>query len=292
MSSKIFKLTLTFILISQVTFSQLGKNINYIRKGEKGIYVKELVNNNNTLYYFKSHATKLDGGKCDQIVIYHINKKTYLCDMITYTTCSAAANSYAKDLNKIAVQIESNIWKDYGNNSIYKLEIDGNIVILEHYKEFKTNSTSTRLSEGAKLLFKDVKSNLKIQEMNEIYKETGFYLSSNKTSFLMYSDDSDEDSFGAYVNIVNLNKDNIEEVFISYGNTYTSGITGNNIALYVKKGSNDKYSQIFDLTTGTFKVLHNRTNNFYDLMLVGRGYEHPIWKWNGSKYFLSHRVKE
>jgi hypothetical protein len=300
MKLKFLKFTLVFIFLSQNIFSQLGKDIDDIRDFEKRELISRKSDNNITRFNFKSATKTFSGKKCDEIIIYHINNNSALCEMISYVSCSASANSYAKDLNKIAVEIEPNKWKNYKDNSIYKLEIDGNIVIVEHFKKSERNSKKIKLSEGAKLLFYDSKSEINvnksekisISDMNSIYLETGFYLSDNRLFFVNDYDGLDENAFNAYVKFIDLNNDIYKDVSISYGNTYTSGMTGNNIALFTKENRNDNYSKILDVATLNFKLLNKKTNGFFDLKLEGRGYEVPIWKWNGVEYNFSHHKKE
>ena len=85
------------------------------------------------MYSFKSEISKLNGEPCTELVSYLIDNETDICFKVSYAACSAAANTYVKFFNKVAIETENNKWKDYGNNSIYELNIEGNIAHVEHY---------------------------------------------------------------------------------------------------------------------------------------------------------------
>src|SRR5689334_15016713 len=92
----------------------------------------------------------------------------------------------------------------------------------------------TNLSEGASLLFRNKKSTLTVAEKNQIFQQLKFQLSKDKKQFVDPSDETKENAFDAVVFSTDLNKDQQEEVFISYGNTFTSGNTGCSIVVFIK----------------------------------------------------------
>ena len=99
------------------------------------------------------------------------------------------------------------------------------------------------LSQGAQLLFSNAASKLSAAEKNEIYKQTGFLLSRDKKLFIMDKESADF-PFGAMVYTTDLNKDGREEVFVQYGNSYTSGHTGSSLLLYIKNSAGKYQSHL------------------------------------------------
>ncbi|MCU7552888.1 hypothetical protein OCK74_27460 [Chitinophagaceae bacterium LB-8] len=91
----------------------------------------------------------------------------------------------------------------------------------------------TNPAEGAKLLFTNVKSSLSIADKNLIYKNLGVKLSKDKTQFVSMEDEGSEFPFTAQVFPSDLNKDGKEDIFVVYGNSYTSGQTGSSVVLYI-----------------------------------------------------------
>jgi hypothetical protein len=151
----------------------------------------------------------------------------------------------------------------------------------------KTNGNT--LSPGAALLFKDVKSTLSVAEKNFIYSSLKFGLSKDRKSFT--DGENQEETFDARVYPTDMNKDGLEEVFVSFGNTYTSGMTGSSIELYIKKAGG-MYKANFGFP-GTVPVALLTGNAGYpDLLIGGPGFEFPVWKWNGTQYVFSKKMKE
>ncbi len=65
---------------------------------------------------------------------------------------------------------------------------------------------------------------------------TAFSLSNDKKQFAAVEEAS-EYPFDAFVYPTDLNKDGKEEIFIVFGNSYTSGHTGSNVVMYIKDKS-------------------------------------------------------
>ena len=281
-------------IFSQNIYSQLGKDIDDIRDIEKKELISRVTDNNSTRLTFSSPPKIINGKKCEEIIIYHINNETALCDMISYVSCSASANLYAKDLNKIGVLIGTNKWKNYENNTIYKLEVDKNMVIVEQYKDENVVKKKIELCKGAELLFYKSGSKLSNSDMNKIYLESELYLSDNKLFFIVDFKDTNNGSvdFNAYPKFIDLSGNGEKDLYITYGNTYTSGMVGENIAIFSKKNKEGSFKKILDIPMISFNVLNNKTNNFYDIEIGGRGFKTPVWKFNGTKYKFSHHKKE
>lgn len=128
-------LILLLILASQICSAQLGKTITEIFSNEGTNYVNKDIQSDFTVYTYSGKVPKLNGEQCNELVSYYINNKTHNCFQVTYGACAAAANFYVKFFNSVAVKIESNKWKNYGNNSVYTLVVKGQFVYVEHYRE-------------------------------------------------------------------------------------------------------------------------------------------------------------
>jgi len=126
-------LLLLLILTSQGCFAQLGKTKAEIFSNEGTNYANKDIQNDFSVYSYSGKVPKPNGEQCNELVSYFIDNETDICFKVTYASCAAAANSYVKFFNDIAVKIESHIWKDYGNDSIYTLMVEGQFAYVEHY---------------------------------------------------------------------------------------------------------------------------------------------------------------
>jgi hypothetical protein len=145
-------------------------------------------------------------------------------------------------------------------------------------------------SKVAMELFRNVKTTLSPAEKNQVASELGFILSGNREEPFAQDKDSKENPFTAFVYPVDLNKDGKEEVFVSFGNTFTSGMTGSSISLFIKSASGAYVSNLG--FPGTIPdVLSTANMGYPDLLIGGPGFEFPVWKWNGKEYVFSKKVK-
>jgi hypothetical protein len=143
--------------------------------------------------------------------------------------------------------------------------------------------TTARLSPIAAELFKGVKSIITVSEKNFIAQQTGFILSGNKEQPFALDKDSKEYPFTITVLPTDLNKDGKEEIFISFGNTYTSGNTGSSIALFIKNAAG-VYEMNFGFPGMLPDVLTTTNKDYPDLVIGGPGFEFPVFRWNGKAY--------
>lgn len=130
---------LFLLLSSQFAFAQLGSTKSEIFTHQKQFYSDKNVQQDFTVYNFNSLIEKLNGELCNEIVSYYIDNVSELCIKVTYKSCAAASNSYMKLFNQIAEEIETNKWKNYSNNSIYSLKIEGDSTFVEHYYDLNLN---------------------------------------------------------------------------------------------------------------------------------------------------------
>jgi hypothetical protein len=134
-------------------------------------------------------------------------------------------------------------------------------------------------AKGYEMLFKGTKSKLSKQEKQHIFKELGFRLSKNYKHIV---DDSCGEDVSPSVEVVDLDGDGIEEVFVIWGNTCTSGMTGHNITLFIKD-SKGRFVRNLDFPGG-YEKLSSRNKGFPDLLISGPGFCHGVWQWTGKNY--------
>jgi hypothetical protein len=149
----------------------------------------------------------------------------------------------------------------------------------------------TKLDGVAAVLFKSVKTKLTVADKNAIAAKTGFVLSGNKDLPFASDNDSKEYPFGAVVLPTDMNKDGQEEIFISFGNTFTSGMAGSSIALFIRdaKGA---YADQLGFPGLVPDALEPIGKGYPDLLIGGPGFEYPVWSWNGKAYVFSRTVKD
>jgi hypothetical protein len=143
----------------------------------------------------------------------------------------------------------------------------------------------------ATLLFKNVKTKLSAAEKNQIATALGFILSGDKDQPFAADKDSKEFPFGAMIYPTDMNKDSKEEIFVSFGNTYTSGNTGSSIVLFIKDAKG-VYTTQLGFPSTVPDVLAATNQGYPDLLIGGPGFEHPAWRWNGKEYAFNRKVKE
>ncbi len=146
------------------------------------------------------------------------------------------------------------------------------------------------LTAGAQLLFKNVNCRLSSAQKNEIFNQTGFLLSANKQQFIQDKEGADF-PFDALVLPTDLNKDGKEEIFIVFGNLYTSGNTGSSVLLFIQN-SNGQYQPNLGFPGTMPDVLATSHNGYPDLLIGGPGFEYPIWRWNGKAYQLHKSIND
>ena len=147
------------------------------------------------------------------------------------------------------------------------------------------------LSQVASLLFKNTKSNLTVAEKNKIATKLGFVYSGNKDQPFAQDNDSKEYPFGVTVYPTDLNKDGKDEVFVVFGNSYTSGAAGSSVVLFIKNSAGT-YSENLGFPGMAPDVLATTSKGYPDLLIGGPGFEFPVWRWNGKNYSHFRTVKD
>ena len=143
--------------------------------------------------------------------------------------------------------------------------------------------TNNNLNPVAMELFKGVKSAATINEKNYIAQKTGFVLSGNKEQPFALDKESKEYPFSSTVLPTDLNKDGKEEIFINFGNSFTSGNTGSSIVLFIKNAAG-AYEMNFGFPGMAPDVLTTMNKGYPDLLVGGPGFEFPVFRWNGKIY--------
>ncbi|MFM9911868.1 MAG: hypothetical protein ACKVOW_21290 [Chitinophagaceae bacterium] len=147
------------------------------------------------------------------------------------------------------------------------------------------------LTEGAALLFKNTKSNSTVAEKNKLFIDLNFRISKDRKQFVADGDDSKEFPFDVFVMPTDVNKDGQEEIFITFGNSYTSGSTGSSVLVFIKNAAG-KYIPHLGFPGTTPEALAVSNKGYPDLLIGGPGFEFPIWKWNGTGYVFSRKIKD
>src|SRR5258706_3467139 len=146
-------------------------------------------------------------------------------------------------------------------------------------------------SDVAALLFKNIKTKLTIAEQNEIAAKLGFVLTADKDKPFAADKDSKDFPFTASVMPTDMNKDGKEEIFISFGNSYTSGNTGSSISLFIKNTAG-AYTLNLGFPGTIPEALTTANKGYADLLIGGPGMEYPVYRWNGKEYAYYKDVKD
>lgn len=177
------------------------------------------------------------------------------------------------------------------NNGRFKTQITQyNEIPGANKAETTIGKTTGKLSAVATLLFANVKCKLTDDEKNEIASSTGFVLSGKKDEPFAMDKESLDYPYSSQVTITDMNKDGIEEVFIQYGNTFTSGNAGQSIVLYIKN-KQGKYNMNLGFPGIDPQQQKTGYGGYPDLLIGGPGMQAPIWRWDGKEYKFYKSVK-
>jgi hypothetical protein len=152
-------------------------------------------------------------------------------------------------------------------------------------------SQQNNLNAVASLLFKDIKTTLTSADKNQIATKLGFVLSGSQNQPFAQDQGSKEYPFTATVYPTDLNKDGKDEIFIVFGNSYTSGVTESSVALFIKNAAG-VYTDNLGFPGTAPDILSTSYLGYPDLLIGGPGFEFPVWRWNGKTYTFYKEVKE
>jgi hypothetical protein len=134
-------------------------------------------------------------------------------------------------------------------------------------------------AEGYEILFENVTSKLTLEEKRQIFRQLKFNVSEDGKFFAGHEDKD----VSPVVEVVDLNGDGVEEVFVHWGNSYTSGNAERSITLFVKDAMG-QYVMNLGIPAGGYGMLATRNLGFPDLEFYGPGFCRGVWRWNGSRY--------
>lgn len=147
---------------------------------------------------------------------------------------------------------------------------------------------ATVLNEDTKVLFRNAKSKLPIRDKNAIAKLVAFPLSKDKKQFILGPDAADY-PFDILVYPTDMNKDGVEEIFMTFGNSYTSGLAGSSVMLFIRDSYGDWHKEL-NFPGVTPDVLSTGNAGYPDLLIGGPGNNFPVWRWNGKEYVSNRTV--
>lgn len=148
-----------------------------------------------------------------------------------------------------------------------------------------SNTQSTALTEGARLLFQQSGSSLTASEKNTLFRKLGLQVAENKKGFRM-----DGFEVGAKAYPVDLNKDGVEEVFVIMDGLLF-GNTGQGVALFIKNSAG-VYEQQEEVAGGIAVILEGPSSGYPQLVIAGPGFEFPLYRWNGKSYTYVRNISD
>lgn len=151
--------------------------------------------------------------------------------------------------------------------------------------------SNTALKPVAESLFRNVKTKLTVVEKNSIATQLAFVPSGNKDLPFALDKDSKDYPFAALVLPTDMNKDGKEEIFVLFGNSFTSGMAGSSIILYIKNAPG-VYAPQLGFPGMAPDVLVTNNLGYPDLLVGGPGFEFPVFRWNGKAYNNFRVVKD
>ena len=112
-----------------------------------------------------------------------------------------------------------------------------------------------------------------------IYDQLGYTVGADGTSL----EAMDCGTIGAWVEETDLNGDGVAEVFVTGGNSCTSGMTGADIVLFVKDAEG-VYRPHLGFPGLLSRKLETGNLGYPDLAVGGPGFCEGVYRWNGTTY--------
>ncbi len=152
------------------------------------------------------------------------------------------------------------------------------------------NHKDTMLSAGATLLFKGTECHLLNSQKNRIYNSLEMQLTKDKKQFVF--EGAEDDPFDTELTVEDLNNDHKEEIFVIYGNTFSAGNAGRNVALFICDAKGN-YQLHLGFGAVGYSILETKHLGFPDLTFAGPGMQQPVWRWSGKtyEYYKSIKIK-
>ena len=156
-----------------------------------------------------------------------------------------------------------------------------------------TQKSKEELNPVAKRLFANVQSKLTVVEKNQIADSLKFIVV-DKDSLNVFALAEDSSTvafpFSAEVFPLDLNNDGIEELFVGYGNTYTSGNAGSETTLFIKE--KEGYRSQFTYSGVLPFVLPTSNAGYPDLVAGIPGFTFPVYHWDGKTYLNNKQLSD
>lgn len=153
-------------------------------------------------------------------------------------------------------------------------------------------SSSDKMSDGAALLFKGTKSSFSNREKNQIFTKFSKVLSSGGEPALLADLRKGKDSeYSIWIYPLDLNKDGVEEIFISYGYTEDIGMAraAMNLVAYFKN-DNCEFEKNFDFSSPLPEVIISKDHKFPQLIISAgsfipdHGMDNAVYSWYNGRY--------
>jgi hypothetical protein len=141
-------------------------------------------------------------------------------------------------------------------------------------------------NNGPTLLFANSNSRLADAEKKLVYQKLQLKPAPGGSGFL--SGDFDVE---AHIYPTDINGDGIEDVFVVMSSAGLYGNTGQGFVLFMKNAAGS-YTQREFSGPGIPAFLKTKSQGVPDLLVSGAGFEHPVYRWNGSSYGLHRTLKD
>ncbi|MEP6514200.1 MAG: hypothetical protein ABJA79_10035 [Parafilimonas sp.] len=285
---------------AQNTLDTLKKDIKAIgnlfkKAGTVTITVSGIDSNNTALAEFKKNVQQVAGVKKVEssygkdAAILTVSYKGKGTELWNYTPANTKQHFTFIMANDTVIKL------NYKNVNQVSASTTGNVSNAANQQAASNNTkavppNNSLLSEGAALLFKNIKTKLTDAEKIQIFNMVGFKISKDKKQFIS-NDEGADYPFDAFVYPTNFNKDDKEELFISFGNTYTSGNTGSSVIVFIAD-KNGVYKMNLGFPGMLPDALSTGNQGYPDLLIGGPGFTYPIWGWNGKEYVYFKEIKD
>jgi hypothetical protein len=276
------------------TLKQGIKNIGNVFKkaGTVTFTINNIDNNNNDLFLLKKNiqqtinVKKVEDSYAQNTATLKILYKGKAADLWNNLPVNAKQAFTINQMNDSIVDLKYH----YAKTTAQTSAAINNQSASNKNSTTKNSVDSNNLSKGAALLFKNIKTKLTASQKNKIFDSLSFKLSKDAKQFI-FDDESADYPFGAFVYPTDFNKDEKEEIFVFYGNTYTSGNTGSSIVLFIAD-KNGSYKMNLGFPGLLPDALSTANAGYPDLLIGGPGMEFPVWRWNGKAYDFLKEIKD
>jgi len=136
-------------------------------------------------------------------------------------------------------------------------------------------------TDHSRILFGNSESRLSGDEMAAVFATFGEFLTISDDSLRL--DDSNCGDIMPEVEVVDLNRDGTQEVFVLWGNSCTSGMAGRSLTLLIRGPSGD-YERNFGFPAAGWAAQAPGEDGWPDLIIDGPSFCHPIWTFRAGRY--------